>query len=34
MEFTKNRNGSVLQRLSFHLANRTLTYGQITGVEE
>lgn len=34
MEFTKNRNGNVSQRLSFHLANRTLTYGQITGVEE
>jgi predicted ATP-dependent serine protease len=34
LEFTKNRNGNVAQRLSFNLGNRTLTYGQITGVED
>ena len=33
MEFTKNRNGNVSQRISFQLTNRTLTYGHITGPE-
>lgn len=34
LEFTKNRNGSVNQRLSFTLMNSKIEYGMITGIEE
>ena len=33
LEFTKNRNGSVNQRLSFTLLNSDIEYGMITGIE-
>jgi|TARA_R110000796_G_scaffold93095_1_gene197516 DNA repair protein RadA/Sms len=33
LEFTKNRNGSVNQRLSFSLMNSKIEYGMITGIE-
>ena len=33
LEFTKNRNGSVNQRLSFTLSNTKIDYGMITGIE-
>ncbi len=33
LEFTKNRNGSVNQRLSFTLSNTQINYGMITGIE-
>jgi predicted ATP-dependent serine protease len=33
LEFTKNRNGSVNQRLSFTLSNTKINYGMITGIE-
>ena len=33
LEFTKNRNDSVNQRLSFTLSNTQINYGMITGIE-